>query len=65
MLDGELTARGTTAPVAVVVTSVSPTATGLTVFATARVDRTAFGVTTMKGMVGRHLDLPFAVMAAD
>ena len=54
---GSLTVHGTTSPVDLAITSVSVTPTGFTVNATTMVDRTAFGVAKMKGMVGRTVDV--------
>jgi len=63
VVHGRLTVRGTPAPVDLVVTDVVATPDGLTAAATGRVDRTAVGVTAMKGMVGRYLDLTVSVTA--
>jgi len=60
---GTLTVRGASAPVDLVVTEVAAAPGGLTATATARVDRTAVGVTAMRGMVGRALDLTITVVA--
>ena len=63
VLHGQLTVRGTTAPVDLVVRDVVATPEGLTATATGRVDRTLVGVTAMKGMVGRYLDVSIEVTA--
>jgi polyisoprenoid-binding protein YceI len=61
VVHGQLTVRGTAAPVELGVTDVLATPGGLTATATGRVDRTTVGVTAMRGMVGRSLDLAAAV----
>lgn len=63
VLEGELTVRGVTRPVAVTVGPVVLNGRRLTVEGTATVDRYAFGVTTAKGMTGRRLDIHLAVEA--
>ncbi|MGW7066106.1 YceI family protein [Streptomyces sp. NPDC054855] len=63
VLQGELTVRGVTRPVAVTVGTVELEGRRLTVEGTATVDRYAFGVTTAKGMTGRRLDIHLAVEA--
>jgi polyisoprenoid-binding protein YceI len=63
ILHGRLTVRGTTAPVDLVVSDVVTTPDRLTATATGRIDRTTVGVTAMKGMVGRYLDLTVSVNA--
>lgn len=64
VLAGAVTALGTSVPVDVEVDSMTREGTGLRVHATARhLDRYAFGVTKVKGMAGRYLDLEFDIVA--
>lgn len=56
---GTLTVHGVSKPVTLAVT---PEAGGRFV-ATTRIDRYAFGVTSGKGMVGRHVDLTLEIVA--
>jgi polyisoprenoid-binding protein YceI len=64
VLSGTVTAHGTTVPVDVVIDRLTPEEDGMRVHARAEhLDRYAFGVTGSKGMVGRHLDLDFDVLA--
>ncbi|WP_042426424.1 YceI family protein [Streptacidiphilus anmyonensis] len=60
---GTLTACGVSRPVrlAVTDTTVSAEGSGFHVRATTRIDRTDFGVTAMRGLAGRHLDLTVQV----
>jgi polyisoprenoid-binding protein YceI len=60
-LTGVLTAHGVARPVTLSIErwDVSPRA--FTARATARVDRTRFGVTASRGMAGRHLDVTLDV----
>ena len=61
---GLVTAHGTPVPVELQVDRLTPEDTGVRVHArVARLDRTAFGVTGKKGMVGRDLDLELDVVA--
>jgi polyisoprenoid-binding protein YceI len=62
-LRGSLTVRGQTRPVDVRVSSVESSGGGLRVRATATVDRYEFGITAMRGMAGRRLNLEFDVTA--
>ncbi|MFI8872816.1 YceI family protein [Streptomyces sp. NPDC055243] len=62
-LQGELTVRGVTRPLDVMVGTITQDGPRLTVEGTATVDRYAFGVTTAKGMTGRHLKIDLAVEA--
>jgi polyisoprenoid-binding protein YceI len=55
-LTGVLTVRGVDAEVAFAVSS-APSPGGCRFQATGRVDRTAFGVTSGRGMVGRHVEV--------
>jgi len=55
---GTVTAHGATVPVDLVVERVVPEGTGLRVHGRAEhVDRTAFGITGVRGLAGRYLDL--------
>ncbi|MWA08946.1 YceI family protein [Streptomyces sp. BA2] len=63
VLQGELTVRGVTRPLAVSVGSVVLNGRRVTVEGTAIVDRYAFGVTTAKGMTGRRMKIRLAVEA--
>lgn len=65
VLQGELTVRGVTRPVAVTVGTLVLDGRRLTVEGTATVDRYAFGVTTAKGMTGRRLRIRLAVEAVE
>jgi polyisoprenoid-binding protein YceI len=65
VITGGLTVRGVTRPVELTVTSVEPAepdpAGSFTARARARVDRTEFGVTAMRGLAGRYLELSVEV----
>lgn len=63
VLSGTLTVRGDTSPAELTVTGADTQDDVLTLSATTRIDRYAHGVTGMKGMAGRHLDLTFLVHA--
>ncbi|MGW7270917.1 YceI family protein [Streptomyces sp. NPDC054864] len=63
VLQGELTVRGVTRPVAVSIGRVALNGRRLTVEGTATIDRYAFGVTTAKGMTGRRLKIQLSVEA--
>ncbi|WP_431909072.1 YceI family protein [Amycolatopsis thermoflava] len=63
VLRGTLTVRGTNGPLDVHVDSAVTEGPRLRVRAHSRVDRYAFGVTAMKGMTGRHLDLELELVA--
>ena len=58
---GRLTACGVEKPLTLQVQESKPTPAGFTARATARVDRTQFGVTGSPGMAGRHLDLTLEI----
>ncbi|WP_091620581.1 YceI family protein [Amycolatopsis saalfeldensis] len=60
---GVLTIRGHREPVTLAVTACAPSAGGFLAVATARVDRYAFGVTTMRGMAARYLNLRLEIRA--
>ena len=63
VLRGDLTVVGGTAPLELLVTDLVPTADGMQIKATGKVDRYAHGVRAAKGMVGRWLTLDLAVSA--
>jgi polyisoprenoid-binding protein YceI len=54
---GYLTVKGQKAPLNITITEAQPVGEILKITAQARVDRYAHGVTAMKGMAGRYLDL--------
>ncbi|MFI6601979.1 YceI family protein [Nonomuraea sp. NPDC050536] len=56
-LEGTLTVRGVTRPVALTVERSKVESGSFTVVATTRVDRTEFGVTAYRGTAGRYLDI--------
>lgn len=56
-LEGTLTVRDVTRPVALAVERTEVEPGSFTVVATTRVDRTAFGVTAYRGLAARHLDV--------
>ena len=62
-LDGQLTARGGTAPVRLTITSLTAEPSGLTIAAEGAVDRYAHGITAMKGMAARHLQIAVTARA--
>ena len=64
ILRGEITARGTAAPVDLTVIESHSDASGLRLRATGKVDRYAHGITKMKGMAGRYLNLDILVVAS-
>jgi len=54
---GQLTVRGVTRPAAIAAELTGAAPGGFTARGTVRVDRTAFGVTTYRGLAARQLDL--------
>jgi polyisoprenoid-binding protein YceI len=56
-LRGRLTVRGENAPVDFAITQSRISGRGVSIPATARVDRYAHGITKGKGMAARHLDI--------
>ena len=56
-LRGRLTVRGESAPVDFAITQSRISGRGVSIRATARVDRYAHGITKGKGMAARHLDI--------
>ena len=63
VLSGQLSVRGQTAPLELHIAEVHVAGSTLTVRATGRVDRYAHGITKMKGMAGRYLDLDITALA--
>ena len=61
VLRGEITARGTTAPVEFTLLESHADAAGLMLRATGTVDRYAHQITKMKGMAGRYLNLEISL----
>jgi polyisoprenoid-binding protein YceI len=60
-LTGELTVRDLTRPVTLAMRQVAVSPDGFTATAAVRIDRTEFGVTAMRGLAGRYLDLSVEV----
>ena len=60
-LTGALTVRDVTRPVTLLVESPAVSARSFTVRATARIDRTEFGLTAYRGLAGRYLDMTVEV----
>ena len=60
-LAGLLTVRGVTRPVSLSIEQSTVSPRSFTVRATARIDRTEFGVTGYRGLAGRYLDLSLEV----
>jgi len=63
VVPGSVTAHGTAVPAEVRLSDARPEAGGARFRATARLDRTSFGVTKKKGMVGRTVDLVIEAVA--
>jgi polyisoprenoid-binding protein YceI len=61
VLTGTLTVRGTTRPVTLAITRCGVSRGSFTVRATARVDRTEFGITAARGLAARYLALTLEV----
>jgi polyisoprenoid-binding protein YceI len=61
VLTGTLTVRGTTGPVTLTVTRCEVSRGSFTARATARIDRTEFGITAARGLAARYLDLTVEV----
>jgi polyisoprenoid-binding protein YceI len=62
VLAGVLAVRGVTRPVSLTVDSVEPAASGsFTARGKVRIDRTEFGITAMRGLAGRYLELSVEV----
>lgn len=60
-IHGTLTVRDVTRPVGLSIGQVATDGRSFTATATVRVDRTEFGVTAMRGLAGRYLDLTIEV----
>jgi len=63
VVDGAVTAHGRTVPVEVVVTSAETSGTTGRFRAHSHLDRYALGITRVKGMVDRHVDLDLDIRA--
>jgi polyisoprenoid-binding protein YceI len=63
MLEGQVTVRGKTVPVALAITESQPVDNGLEIVAKTRIDRYAHGITGAKGVAGRYLDLTIRLRA--
>jgi polyisoprenoid-binding protein YceI len=63
VVGGNLTVRGTTAPVELIIERAVATVDGCRFTATARVDRYATPVRVMRGMIARYLDIELDVYA--
>jgi polyisoprenoid-binding protein YceI len=63
-LTGTLTVRGTTRPVTLAVTRCEVARGSFTATATARIDRTEFGITAARGLAARYLDLTVEIQCA-
>ncbi|HEX3614791.1 MAG TPA: YceI family protein [Sporichthyaceae bacterium] len=63
VLDGSLTVRGRSGPISVAVVDSVARDDALTLVATTRIDRYAFGIKASRGMAGRHLDLTLHLTA--
>lgn len=61
-IGGTLTVRGVERPVTLVVSSAEPAGADISVTASMHVDRFDFGLTAMRGMVGRYLDLELSAV---
>jgi polyisoprenoid-binding protein YceI len=60
-LTGSLTVRGVTRPVTLTIERVETAPRAFTARATTRIDRTEFGVTALRGVAGRYLDMTVEV----
>jgi polyisoprenoid-binding protein YceI len=63
VISGLLTVKGDEAPLELTITNVEPVGSAFRFTAQARVDRYAHGVTAMKGMAGRFIDLSITAVA--
>jgi polyisoprenoid-binding protein YceI len=64
VLAGMLTVRGTTRPVTLAITRCEASRGSFIVRATARIDRTEFGITAARGLAARYLELTVEVRCA-
>jgi polyisoprenoid-binding protein YceI len=60
-LTGSLTVRGVTRPVTLTIERIDAAPGAFTARATTRIDRTEFGVTALRGMAARYLDMTVEV----
>jgi polyisoprenoid-binding protein YceI len=61
LLAGTLTVRGTSRPVTLTVTRFYASRGSFTARATARIDRTEFGITAARGLAARYLDITLEI----
>jgi len=61
VVTGTLTVRGTSRPVTLTITRCEVSRGSFTARATARIDRTEFGITAARGLAARYLDLTMEV----
>jgi polyisoprenoid-binding protein YceI len=61
-IGGTLTVRGVERPVTLVVSSAEPAGADISVTASMHVDRFDFGLTAMRGLAGRYLDLELSAI---
>jgi len=61
VLTGTLTVRGTSGPVTLTITRCEASRGSFTARATARIDRTEFGITAARGLAARYLDLTLEI----
>ena len=61
VLTGTLTVRGTTRPVTLIITRCEVSRGSFTARATARIDRTEFGITAARGLAARYLGLTLEI----
>ena len=61
VLTGTLTVRGTSRPVTLTISHCEASRGSFTARATARIDRTEFGITAARGLAARHLDLTLEI----
>jgi polyisoprenoid-binding protein YceI len=60
-VDGALTVRGVSRPVSLSIDEVYGSAQSFTAGGSVRIDRTSFGLTALRGLAGRHLDVTLQV----
>jgi polyisoprenoid-binding protein YceI len=63
VVEGLLTVRGQSRTISLTVVDPQPGTDTLTLVATTRIDRYAFGIKASRGMAGRHLDLSLLLIA--
>jgi len=61
VLIGTLTVGGITRPVSLSIVHYAPSSGSFTVRAATRIDRTEYGITAMRGLAGRHLEMSVEV----